>query len=609
MKREWTKIVVAFVVLTGLALAVSLHREHEEKESIKSEQSKKLLPIKAEDIQKIEFTNRYGSLILERRSPESIAKDSNPIFIATDRELDHVPDWKITKPFESLADQEKVEGLISDLVDLSYEKIIQETLQKEKQYDLDPPLLEVKIFSSQSKGLPTVIKMGRSNPSDDFVYFISSAQNKIVLGEKSLQPLLLEKASVWKHKHVFRIKDLASVSRIENSFGLRLERSATQAWEMKSPHDVVVDPSAVDTLLRNINALLVEEVISLDDEKDRKNFGLDRPIHTLLIQSGKGESEKQVRLILGEGSSKDTKDSFYLQRDDWNQAYRIRASQKDLIFQNASTYIDKNISQLDANDLQSLSIDMQNQKISLSYEKNRWLVKEPFKDLANPRRVRNILEAIKTMSIENYVDPLTLRNSEKILEINLEAKDKKPSETVSFYKKGKLFYLEKHHPKKVQFSIGEGDPKEAFVEDIENIRNDDLLPSEFQNMKKIMFTIGNKKIEIEKSEHQEWKLVDLSNVDAATKLYWKQELTLNEFLNTVRDIAIAGFVPYKENTFKVQKPKLELIDNQGHTITWSFGEQMGEVTPLFSVSRNIVANIASSKVRELKEFIEAKNKK
>ncbi|MEZ4705108.1 MAG: DUF4340 domain-containing protein [Bdellovibrionota bacterium] len=603
MKGQTIKIVVSLVVLIGLALAVSLHREHEDQKDQAKEKSKKLMPYSGDDIEKILIENKHGKVVLERRKPGDLPEDQKALFDVIDAESQDAIEWELREPVQTLANQQEVESFLEQVEGLSYLKVVREQANNLPEYKLDPAQLSITLYPKDTKLTPVVIRMGDDNPSQEFYYFTSSAQNNVVLGEKILQPILTREPLEWRTYFLARLTNFDQVRTIKSSNGMELVKD-NGAWNMKAPYDLPADQANVQTLLRNLNSLLVEKVIDLDDEHQVSDFGVDRPTKTLefISTTSDGQEQKMV-LALGEGKTKQTKDGLYLRRDQWPLVHQILQAQRNDLFKDPQFYVDKKMGQFNADDVSSLSFAMGDQTGKIEKQQNRWWITSPYKDLANPRRVRSILENLSSLEAASVVGLDQIKNTPSILSFEINGSKGQDASLVEFFEKNGHDYVRKNTPKTIVYQLADGDPREGFLDDLTSLRNDDLLPSEKDGIQSIEFSVGKALIRVKK-EKDAWKLIELKSDSPSINLLWKQEVTLHDFVNKVLDVTIADFYPEaKINEKAFDQGTLTIKDQQGQSLTWKVGKVEGELQKLLGQERNLIVGVALTKIRELHEFL------
>ena len=124
MKKEFLKIGTALLLLIGLAIPLSLHREKKINEAVTEEDNKKLMPLSMEAIQKIKFINKSGEVVLERRVKDKDGKFLDE-FENRSLEFRDPRNWLVTSPYRALADTMVIDGFLNQIHLLTSQKTIQ----------------------------------------------------------------------------------------------------------------------------------------------------------------------------------------------------------------------------------------------------------------------------------------------------------------------------------------------------------------------------------------------------------------------------------------------------------------------------------------------------
>ena len=187
--------------------------------------------------------------------------------------------WRLEKPLAARADKVVVEGILDNFCPLKYDRLIAERGTEMKDFGLDRPEIELKLFA---RGRPAAtVLLGTKNAIDDSSY-ARLAEGERVAAIAGYRRNDLEKdLFAFRDKKFFAI-DPASVTALQfrSAAGdLALARKQDR-WFLERPLRSLARGEKVDDLLSAASLLEATAFLPLAGSAGRAGFGLDRPLLT-----------------------------------------------------------------------------------------------------------------------------------------------------------------------------------------------------------------------------------------------------------------------------------------------------------------------------------------
>jgi hypothetical protein len=600
MKKEFLKIGIALLVLLGIAIPLSLHREKKINEAISEDENTKFVNLDFETIQKIRFTNKSGEIELERRKKNKDGKFEDE-FETRSFEFSEPQKWIVIKPYRSLADSRIMDGFLNQIHLLASQKTIQDNKDRKQDYNLDPAVITIDLFDSASSDPKLSISMGSENPAATGYYFMSSNKPGIYLGDRILQPYENQKLGEWKEKKIIGFANSEDIEKIivhhESKKEMSFEATKLGAeWKLGSIKDDL--PAGI---------VEINKFISYMDGLRSRNIDDDLSV----IQKSKfmGSVEFALKNRKEKLSYKVYKNGEYylIQRNDLKSVFSIYEDENVLpTFQNM---VSKRLVIKGMSDLITMSVAYGTKSSELVKEKNEWKIKKPVEDAANVRRIESILQILSEVEPGLYLKNKILNEKHQKMKFILGFSDQYTN-TVTLYREGNVFFAKIEDGSQPRVVSIPQIPEELH-EHLSHLRDDNLIPFSNDNLKRIVFKRGESVVDIEMSigKRSQWYVKALENVSAGVSMKWKKELTAEEFYNRISEIFLADFIDSPDPKAKYDIASLELYANDGKMVTWKFGNKQGEMIPLYSSERNVVGRIPLNKYSEISMFLDEPEKK
>ena len=302
----------------------------------------------------------------------TIENKSNPSPIVFARQGS---DWKITQPVDTSADQSALTSIVSDLATDKIERSFAPDGSLTK-YGLDPPTVTI---SFDAKGAKHTLKLGDKDFSSSLVYAQADSSKQIGLIPASLLDETNKPLLQLRDRDVLDLNgaDISAVALKDSSGGLALSKDAS-GWKITKPQPVDADQSAADSLVSSLDTAKFTAVVSEDSArapKDLAQYGLSHPAVTLDLTAKGG---KQFHLLIGKGTTKDTKDNFYARNASRPMIFQVDSNLYNSLDKKFFDLRDKSIVHFDSANISLIELKNSSGTIECSQGKNdEWTMVQP----------------------------------------------------------------------------------------------------------------------------------------------------------------------------------------------------------------------------------------
>ncbi len=204
----------------------------------------------------------------------------------------------------------------------------------------------------------------------------------------------------WRSRQVLALAP-ASVTRLELAMpqaAVTLTREGA-AWRL-APAQVRADLDLVERLLRGVNPLMAERVLTASAEQplDLKAFGLDPPAGRLTVHAG---GEPTV-LLLGETTA--VNDNRYLQVAGRPEVFVVPPALFDDANQPVEAFRDPLLVRVEPWLVEALTVAAPEAALSLARTDNTWSLTQPLPDRADRAEVNALLRQLGGIRIRRFLD-------------------------------------------------------------------------------------------------------------------------------------------------------------------------------------------------------------
>lgn len=597
MKKEFIKIIVALVVLFGIAIPLSLYRGNKMKEEIAKDDAKKFITFDLRKIDRFQIVNKAGiTLEIEKREKEANGKFKDE-FENRSFEFKTPPAWIITQPYRALADDAKMDSLLGQLEQLAYNKEIQSNLDKKSDYDLGEPNLTLRFFEGKKIEPKLSLYMGSENTAATGNYFSASDKPGIYLGDRTLQTYVTEDRNLWKERRIIDTPDMANIQMVginhlakpAESFSAKREKAI---WTIIGKKPVLADQRILNNFVDHVNAMRFAK--SFEDSSVVKN---SKKIITI---DWKLKDHDPIQLSIYDGGK--NSDIYYVQRSDLPQIFQIAAPDAKLL-QTYQDVVDKHLLAKSNEDIVSMKISQSGGRVmELQKTGEVWKINKPFADNASIKRIESFTQVLRDYQGLSYLSEKVLNVENQKMRIDFGLKDQSVY-AVTFYQEGKNMFASVEDSTEVRTIAIAHIPPELY-EHLSHFRSDDLISISVEHLKGISISKGEAKIEIQRNLNTEvWSVLSIENVTPTVNMKWREQMTAQELFNRVSEMYVTKFLPSVNSKDTYTELLLTITSDEGKSTHWNFGKKEGEMVNVFSTERNVAGLIPWIKFKELSEFL------
>jgi len=323
--------------------------------------------------------------------------------------------WRMVEPLQLRADRAEVEEILAQFEFLRKVGTIKESETANfnlKEYGLETPTLVVSLWLKKGSMVggtagnitKYTVNIGDRLAAGEDTAYITTGDGKdvFVVSVKFLEKVSKE-INDLRNKWAFEY-DKHSVERV------RLEREegepvvcskSEQLWWITQPLSDRADTERIKEILDELKNLeIAKEDFVSDSKEDIINYGLDKPVFTISI----GTTDNVQTLLLGHSLD----EMIYAKLEGESSIFLVH----DMILRNLDLELndlrDKQLLRFDAIGTYGIEkIDINSSDTNLVMEKTvqyDWMIKSPTNILADRDVVREFVEKIKDLQIQQYID-------------------------------------------------------------------------------------------------------------------------------------------------------------------------------------------------------------
>jgi hypothetical protein len=336
--------------------------------------------------------------------------DTNIVLESTDNER-----WRMVEPLQLRADKAEVEEILAQFEFLRKVGVIKESETENfslKEYGLETPGLIVNLWLKKGSMVGgtagdvtkyTVNIGDRLAAGQDTVYITAGDDKDVSVVDAKFLEKVDKEINDLRNKWAFEY-DKHAVERVRLESGENepvVCSKAEQLWWITQPLSDRADTERIKDILDELkNLKIAKEDFVSDSEEDVINYGLDKPVFTISI----GTTDDVQTLHLGHSLD----EKIYAKLDGESSIFLVH----DIILRDLDLELndlrDKQLLRFDAIGTYGIEkIDMTSSDTNLVMEKTvqyDWMIKSPKLILADRDTVREFVEKIKDLQIQQYID-------------------------------------------------------------------------------------------------------------------------------------------------------------------------------------------------------------
>lgn len=388
-----TTIILLIVAAIGLSYVFLYERKqmpHEEWERLQ----KKVLPdFKASMIKKIELSNESGKVVMEK------AEDNY---------------WHITEPLKLRSDNSEVNSILSEFEFMNKVGSFRQEGEKPfdlKDYGLDNPKISITMYTDipskpgkiqvmGPKDKYTVF-VGQKLAAGDNVYIKLDASDEVMVVPGTLLGKVTKNVLDLRSKWVFAF-DKEAVDKVEvktAEYHIVCDRKGS-FWRLSEPVNDLADLEKVRDLLGKLKNLQIDRNDFITEEStDLVTFGLDKPRYTVTLY------ERGVAQSVLFGHSLDNK--VYAKRTDEPTVFFLKDTVLIDLSKRPNDLRDRKVVRFDSIGTYGINkLEIKTPGDLIAIEKSLdldWVLTKPVKIYADQDTVKNFIEKVKTLEIEDFI--------------------------------------------------------------------------------------------------------------------------------------------------------------------------------------------------------------
>ncbi|MGQ3684799.1 MAG: DUF4340 domain-containing protein [Candidatus Loosdrechtia sp.] len=389
-----TTIILLFVAIIGISYVFLYEKEqmpHEEWEKLQ----KKVIPdFKASLVTKIELNNEWGRIFLE--------KDENNF-------------WYIVEPKRLRADNSEINSILSEFEYMNKVGAFKQEGSKPfdlEDYGLDAPKVSITMYTNipakrdkiqitGPKDKYTVF-VGQKLAAGDNVYIKLDTNDEVVVVPGTLKDKINKHILELRSKWVFSFdKDAVDGLQIKtDEFNIVCSKKGI-FWRIDDPVKDLADLEKIKDMLGKFKNLQIERTDFLPEEEEENlaKYGLETPRYTVTIK------EKDITQSVVFGYSLDNK--VYAKRTDEPTIFLLKDAILIDLSKKPNGLRDRKVVRFDSIGTYGINkLEIKTASDVITIEKSLdldWIITKPINIYADQDTVKNFIEKIKTLEIEDFI--------------------------------------------------------------------------------------------------------------------------------------------------------------------------------------------------------------
>lgn len=311
--------------------------------------------------------------------------------------------WRLTEPLTAKADKVALESILDNFCPLKYDRLVAEAGGDLKNFGLNKPEIELRLFAKDKTRPAHTILLGMKNNLDSSSYAKLAAGGKVVSIASYKRNNLEKDLFAFRDKRFSEFDNLAVTNmnwQYENN-GFNFYKKDDQ-WFMDKPIVSLAQEAKVRDILSAASMLEAKSFVAAVSAASRREFGLETPLLTVEFRSATG-SKKIVVAKQGE--------RYYALADDFNEICEIEKDFLEKFSSDASSFREKKVALFYSFDIRELKF--KHGTFSFEIRKgadNGWqFIKPSAGKKLNEEKISLLLTALADCEAREFVDnPKTL---------------------------------------------------------------------------------------------------------------------------------------------------------------------------------------------------------
>ena len=385
MSFRSTLIIIIILVGLGIAYFLFLHNSEESSTNINKPRISEIYNLHPNEIQKIYI--KY-----ENTGLQDLTIIKNPY-----------ANWKITSPFITNADSEKINELISDFVNKQIKEKLEVT--EYKKYGLEQPTIQIKLWTKQV-GQPKTFYIGKKAINYS-VYTKETTEDHIFLIESSALQDLSKSPNDIRDRSILNfnpntITQLQFVKPDEFTC-----QKLEGIWKIIHPLNMEADSELIDYILTELHSLTVStfEVNGDVGTTLLNKYGVLNPRIKLKINRNNDSIDFDIgsNVINTETQTNNDEEYVYVRSSNIGGIYSVSDKIIQLVDKTIHDIRDKRVIDFQREDTIKFEIEQEQQKIIGIKLDDSWELQSTHKSLADSQAVSDLLFSVDSLKAVSFI--------------------------------------------------------------------------------------------------------------------------------------------------------------------------------------------------------------
>jgi hypothetical protein len=321
------KLLIAAIVLAGLAGVIWWANKHPEQPTTPAITSVKLFAVPDAQLQSVEVQRKDAPLL-------SVTKESSK--------------WEIISPQKYPADQDAVQSMVSSLSDISADSVVESSAGNLAEFGLADPA--VSVTAHEKNGKTIQIAFGMDVPASAEVYAKVGTTPKVYEVSSSLKSSFSKDVNDLRDKRMlaFDSAQISLLQLIQPKGQIDFGKLNATDWQMVKPGPYRADNFQVDDLVHKLSDAKMDLSVKPEDAKAAETaFKTGKPVATVKVTDPNGVHSLEVR---------QNKDDYYAQSNTGLGDYKIASDLGQLLAKSVDDFRTKKLFDFGFSDTRKLDL-------------------------------------------------------------------------------------------------------------------------------------------------------------------------------------------------------------------------------------------------------------
>ncbi len=329
-------------------------------------------------------------------------------------------DWTVHHmKLKARGDKIEIDNYLHTLATSRIKEFVEENAKSLSKYGLRSPAIELELHR-KGHSRPLTLLAGEKRDTSGYYGKVASAANVVLLGNQ-MHKILSKQFVEFMDRSLLEFKE-ENVSALVIKNGeetIRLARNGAD-WKITQPQTLRVDPTAVKTVLIDLQEARIKEFIKTVD-KSPALFGLDFPSKTFTVHEKSGNT-----WTMKVGNPSINRENFFATRSEDGTVFSVSADTVEKLFRSLHDLRYKKLLEFKKEDIDRIVIAYPDRTFELETKGKGWALAKPEKIDSVPDFLgKDIVWTLTNLEYQSIVEP-RVSDSESGLD--------KPRVTVSIWK-------------------------------------------------------------------------------------------------------------------------------------------------------------------------------